>query len=165
MVQRFQFIVYVRSKCSIFFLFFVFHLRPVCLVFLCKFRCSFFISFVPSLGFLCCFIFIHWRFLQFYFPHVLAYFICRSFAVQLANTFWSGTTKCSSVQSIHRSLFALFAVRFAAVFSGWNSVSVTVLVLFFSVCYFFILIFLSRNFFYLLFYFQPTPWSTVQTTL
>ena len=90
-------------------------------LFLCKFRCLF----APSLAFLRCFIFIT-AFVSFYsfiFSYVLAYFIYRSFSVQCVTAFWS-TLSVVLFSSLFVSLFALFAVRFVAHFSGRNYVSV-----------------------------------------
>ena len=77
--------------------------------------------FAPSLAFPCCFIFIS-AFLQFYFPHVLAYFHIVVLQYSLGSSVWSALS--AVLFSFVASLFALFAVRFTEVFSGRNNVSV-----------------------------------------
>ena len=78
--------------------------------------------FAPSLAFLCCFIFIS-AFVSSYsfiFLHVLAYLLYRSFAVQWVSAFWYALSAVL-FRSFSLSLFALFAGRFVAVFSGRNN--------------------------------------------
>ena len=118
---------------------------------------SFLLVFVPSLAFLFCFIFISAvvSSYSFYFLHVLAQFIYRSFSVKCVTAFWSALSAVL-FSLLLVSLFALFAVRFEAVISGRNNVSVLHSRRIFG------LLFIYCNFFCcLLFQFQPTPKVTL----